>query len=293
LRYLLLAIAALLLSALPAAAADVLIVESRHGQVYDQTVKQIQMRCGTSSETLVMSDYAEFDLGRIVREEQPRIVVAIGEDAYRQARKQRRTAVIYALTLDVDDKYGDNITGVTMHVAPGKYLQLFKKLQLKRIGILYDPLHSAAWLARAKLAAAGSGVELLPIKVHSPREVPAALKQLEKHSVDGLWMIPDSSAVAAESVDAYFLFAQRLQLPVFSFAKGYLAKGALAVLEGSRDNVAVRSCALIERLRSGEEATGLATVDISEADLFTNESVAARLHLQVSELKTLLHQSLE
>jgi len=286
LRILLLAISAITLAVLPAAAADLLIVQSRHHDVYDQAVRLIQNSCGSSSETLLLSDYAEFDLGRIVREEQPRLVVAIGDQAFQKARKLRRTAVVYALTLDVHEKtLGKNVSGVSMYVSPDNYVKLFKKLQLQRIGILYDPRHSGAWLERARKAAAGSGVELVALPVRSPREVPAALTNLQKLSVNGLWMIPDSSAVAPESVDAYFSFAQRQNLPVFSFARGYLAKGAVAALEGSANSIAAQSCTIITRLRSGAPAKEPATVDISEASLFTNENVADRLQLKLIGLE--------
>jgi putative ABC transport system substrate-binding protein len=288
LRYLLLSIAALLLAALPAAGAELLIVESRHGKVFDQAAQQIISSCGKSSETLVMSDYAEFDLGRIVREEQPRIVVAIGEQALREARKLRRTDVVYLLTLNVNEKaLGKNILGISMHVAPDKYLQLFRQLQRRRIGIIYDPGHSAAWLERARRAASGSGIELVTQQISSPRDVSAALQRLGSADIDALWMIPDSTAVAPENIDAYFLFAQQKSLPVVSFARGYLDKGALAVLEGSPDSIAEQGCALVNRLRQGIPAAEQATVDVNRPTLATNESVARRLQLQTSGLQQL------
>jgi len=172
-----------------------------------------------------------------------------------------------------------------MFVSPDNYLKLFKKLQLQRIGILYDPRHSSAWLERARKAADGSGVELVSVTVRSPREVSAALKRLHSLDVDGLWMIPDSSAVAPESVDAYFRFAQQQNLPVFSFSKGYLAKGAVAALEGSYNSIAAQSCTIISRIRSGVAAAEPATVDIGEATLFTNDNVADRLQLKLIGLE--------
>lgn len=267
---------------------ELLIVQSQRRPVYDQAVRLIQNSCAASSETQVMSEYAEFDLGRIVREEQPRIVIAIGQQAFMEARKLRRTPVVYSLALNVDeDSLADNINGVSMHVSPDKYLKLFKNLHLHRVGILYNPKISGGWLKRARQAAADAGVELVPLVVNSPREVPAALTRLEKLSVDALWMIPDSAAVAPESLDAYFHFAQQESLPVVSFARGYLLKGAVAVLEGSRTAMAEQGCSMIRKILGGTPAAALATVDIYEADLFTNVNVANRLGLKLSGLDRL------
>ena len=287
-RSLLLAITSCLVAliALPVTAADLLIIQSQRREVYDQAVRLVQNSCGSSSETMVMGDYAEFDLGRIVREEQPRVVLAIGEQAFREARKLHRTPVVYSHTLNINEEsLPDNVVGVSMHVAPANYMKLFKKLQLIRIGVLFDPKNSGSYLERAKDAAAASGIELVPLKVTSPREVPAALAKLKSQGIKGLWMIPDSTAVARESLDSYFLFAQQQNLPVISFAKGYLAKGAVAVLEGSRQSITAQSCAIINKLRSGASTNNLDSVDIRKGTLHLNETIANKLQLQLSGLE--------
>ena len=287
-RILLLAITACLVATtvLPAAAADLLIIQSQRRDVYDQAVRLVQNSCGSNSETMVSGDYAEFDLGRIVREEQPRVILAIGEQALKESRKLHRTPVVYSHTLNVNEEtLPDNVIGISMHVAPANYMKLFKKLQLNRIGVLYDPKNSGAYLQRAKDAAAASGIELVPLKVTSPREVPAALSKLKSHDIKGLWMIPDSTAVARESLDSYFLFAQQQNLPVISFAKGYLAKGAVAVLEGSRQSITSQSCAIINRLRSGASTDNMDSVDIRKGTLHLNETIANKLQLQLFGLE--------
>jgi len=284
---LLLFIPALLL-ALPAYAAELLIVQSQHRPAYDQAVRLIQNDCAVGAETLVLSDYAEFDLGRIVREEQPRLVIAVGDQALKEARKLRRVPVVFTMALDTNEKnLGENITGVTLNVSPDNYFKLFKKLQLQRIGVIYDPRRSGAYLARTRQAAAGSGVELIAIEVRSPRDVSSALARLKEHGVSGIWMLPDSTAVSQENVDAYFLFAQKQNLPVISFSRGYLAKGALAVLEVSRQAIGEQSCSLIKKLRKGAPAAELPVVDVNETALFTNDNVAAKLEIKLSGLDQL------
>ncbi len=286
-RALLFSILALLL-ALPASAAELLIIQSQRRPAYDQAVRLIQNGCARESEPLVMSDYDEFDLARIVREERPRMVIAVGDQALKEAKKLRRTPVVYTMALNSDETSSwDNIAGVTMFATPENYLKLFRKLQLKRIGMLYDPKQSKAYMKRAREAAGGFGIELVSIKVRSPREVPSALEKLKQSTIDGIWMLPDSTAVSAENVDAWFLFAQKQNLPIISFARGYLAKGALAVLEVSRKMMSEQSCSMIEKLRSGTPATELPYVDVREVLLFANENVAARLEIKLSGLEQL------
>lgn len=283
-KYLLLAITALIVTILPASAAELLIVQSRHLPVYDQAVRLLQNNCADTNETLVMSDYAEFDLGRIVREEQPRAVVAVGEQALKQARKLRRTPVVYLLALDVNENaLGSNIAGISMHVAPEQYLKLFAKLHRQRVGVVYDRQKSGDYLQRARQAAAATDTDLISVAVRSPREVPAALLKLKDAAVDGLWLIPDSTAVTSEVVDSYFLTAQQQKLPVVSFSRGYLNKGALAAIEASVPAIVAQSCAKIRQLRSNAADTEMTTSDISQGRLYVNDQVADRLQLKLSE----------
>lgn len=284
-RTLIFSILALLL-AIPASAAELMIIQSLRRDAYDQVARVLQNSCSIKSETMVMSDYSEFDLGRIVREEKPRFVIAIGEEALKEARKLRRVPVVYTMTLNVDENsLGNNVVGVTMIAAPKNYLKLFKQMHLRRIGILYDPRRTGAYLERAGQATAGFGIELIPIKVSSPREVLTALQKLKQSSVDGIWLLPDSTAVTPETIDAYFHFAQQQNLPLIGFARSYLEKGALAVLEVSRQMMGEQSCSLVRKLRAGMPVQDLTVVDVSEADLFTNKGVAARLKIELSGLE--------
>jgi len=148
-----------------------------------------------------MGDYAEFDLGRIVREEKPRLVVALGDKPLQEARKLRSTPVIYAMALSAgENRLGNNMTGVSIHVSPGNYLKLFSKLGLKRVGVVYSKGKSGAYLAKAEKLAADYGVKLVPAQVKTPRDVDAALANLNDRNIDSIWMIPDTTAVTAENL---------------------------------------------------------------------------------------------
>jgi len=282
LRYLLLLILVTLL-ALPATAAEILIIQSHSNQQYNQTVRQIQNSCGKKSQTYIMGDYAEFDLGRIVREEQPRLIVAVGDKPLNAAMKLRSIPVVYTMALAADEsKLGRNITGVSMHSAPEHYLNLFKKLDLHRAGIVYSKGKSGAYIARAKKIAANYGVELVAEPIHSPQEVDAALSRLASSNIDSIWMIPDTTAVTAETLGSYFLMAQKARIPLISFSKAYLEKGALAILEASRTNMAKQLCGEVKLILDGTDPADLPIHDIGEASLQINEFIARKLNFSFS-----------
>lgn len=289
LRYLLLSILALLL-ALPANAAELLILQSHSNPIFDQTVRQIQNGCGTKSQTYVMGNYAEFDLGRVVREEQPRVIIAVGDRPLKEALKLRSIPVIYTLALSADEKkLRNNVTGVSIHTSAEKYLKLFRKLGLRRAGVVYSRAKSGAYIDRAKSISSSHGVELITAEVNSPNETEAALTALSRKGVDSIWMIPDTTAVTAETLNSFFLHAQRSNTPLISFSRGYLAKGAIAVLESSRKNMTDEVCSNLSQILSGTSPSEIPVADISEASLYTNPNVANKLGISLSGLDNLFN----
>ncbi len=292
-RYLLLLILATLL-ALPASAAELLIIQSHRNQVFDQTVRQIENRCGKKSQTYVMGDYAEFDLERIVREEKPRLVVAVGDRPLKASLKLRNTPVIYTMALDAEEnRLNKNISGISMNASPKNYLMLLSKLGLHRTGVVYDSRKSNAYIKRAKKIAADYGIELVTVQVKQPQEVESALSRLASSGIDSIWMIPDTTAVTAENLDSYSHMAQKSNIPLIGFSKAYLAKGALAVLEASRTKMTEQLCDSILKLLSDRNPAGMPPEDISEAQLFTNEFIARKLSFSLTGTNQLFRSGKE
>ncbi len=266
-------------------AADILILQSSRTQVMEQMIRLVQNGCAPESRTLVLSDYAEADVARIVREERPSVVVAIGDRALAEAKKTRNLPVVYGMVLNEwEGNLARNVSGVSSMVAPKSYLKLFAKLNLRRVGIVYDRRKSGAYLDRAREAADSMGVELVPLQVRSPRQVMQKLAELRERKVDAIWLLPDSTAVSPETVDSYFVFAQGNSLPVIGFSTAFLSKGALAAVELSRSELSDLICSKIKAGRSGEHS---GTTDITSGRLFFNRAVAEKLRISIPPFSTL------
>jgi len=280
LRYLILAIAALMLAPLPSSAADLLIVQSSHSQVMDQMVRIVQNGCDTSHRTLVMSDYAVLDLARMVREEKPSVVVAIGDQAVVATKKISKVPVVYGMALNTDeDTLSGNFSGVSMIASPRSYLQLFAAMKLRRVGVIHERKNTGAYIRRAKTMATGMGIELVPLKVRSSKEVQQRLIELKKQRVEALWLLPDSTTIVPETVDSYFVFAQQNNLPVIGFSAAYLAKGALAAVELSRNEIGRQLCDKVKTSRMSGNSNG--TTYSTVARLFFNSAVAEKLDIRI------------
>jgi len=231
-RYLLSLILALaiLLPSL-AQAYEVLVLQSRRDPVYDEVLKGFRSQRRFTERLIVLSDYSEVDVIRIVREDRPSLVLTLGDSALSEARKVRQIPVISLMSLAIHHlKGGDNISGIGMYVSAERYLKLFQAMRSRRVGVIHNPAKSGWYLQDARMAAEQANIELVVREVKNPRETIDQLTSLAG-KVDCLWMLPDSTAVTRETAEAYFRFAQEQNVPLISFAGPYLGLGAAAVVE--------------------------------------------------------------
>lgn len=229
LALLILALATLLPSL--AQAYDVLVLQSRRDPAYDEVLKGFRSQRNLSERVIVLSDYSEVDIARIVREDQPGLVLTLGDRALTVARKLRQTPVIALMSLGVHNLKGnDNISGIGMYAPVDSYLKLFQGMKARRVGVIHNPARSGWYLNEARQAAGQAGIELIVREVRNPKDTISQLASLAS-KVDALWMLPDTTAVTRETSEAYFRFAQEQNVPLVSFAGPYLGLGAAAAVE--------------------------------------------------------------
>ena len=271
-------ILALFLTAGPAAASEILVVQNHRSPMYEDAIKGFRSACPAESRTLVLSDYADADLARVVREERPRLVLAVGDGALAALRKLRSTPVVSLMALGMPATgSSDQLTGVNLFVAPEQYLALFKKIKAKRIGIIHDPAKTGWYVKRARAAAKQLGLELVVREVSNSRQTISQLDSLNG-AVDSLWLLPDATAVTTETLEAYFLLSQRQSLPVISFSSAHLKLGALVALEIDRGDLGKQAGEIAQQLIHGADAADLEIVSPRKVSINMNEAVAKRLH---------------
>lgn len=259
---------------------DVLVLQSRRSPAYDEVLKGLNSgrKDVVSQRLVVLSDYVDVDVVRIVREDSPVAIVAIGDAALAAARKVRSVPVIGLMSLRVHGLSSTqaNLAGIGMFVAPETYCELFRRMQVKRVGVVYNPVHSGWYLQNARQAARDAGITLVTREVAAPQDTPAQLSSLAG-KVDALWMMPDVTAVTRETTEAYFNFSQQQMVPVVSFAVGYLGLGAAVALEIDRFAIGVQAKEMVELLLAGTAAHRQSVSFPKSVAIKTNPTVLRRL----------------
>ncbi|KAB0669444.1 ABC transporter substrate-binding protein [Oryzomonas sagensis] len=277
-----------LLLPLAADAYDVLVLQSRRDPAFEEALAGFRANRRFSERVVVLADYADVDVTRIVREDRPALVLALGDRALEAARKLRQTPVIALISLGIHSRHAtrSNLTGIGMFAPPERYLSLFQGMKKRRVGLIYHPAKSGWYVQLARQAAQRLGIELVTREVSTPRDTLTQLATLAG-KVDALWMLPDATAVARETVEAYFRFSQEHNVPVVSFANAYLGLGAAAVLEIDRAELGRQASDMGSAILKGTEASDIPLAYPRRIQLRTNPSVMK--HLGIAAERAALH----
>ena len=291
-RFILLILALATLLPSLAQAYDILILQSRRDPAYEETLKGLSTKHNASQRTLVLSDYAEVDVVRIVREDRPRLILAVGDSALTATSKIQNTPVIAVMSLGIHNRKTPqrNLTGVGMFIQPERYMSLFKTMKAKRVGVIYSSAKSGWYMRLAQRAAKQAGIELITREVSAPRYAIDNVASLAG-KVDALWMLPDSTAVTRETAEAYFLFGLQQSVPVVSFASSYLGLGAAAVLELDRLAIGRQADAMIAKLLNSENSENSENLPFSfpkSVRTKTNPVILRKLGYSLNESSAML-----
>ena len=263
-----------------AQAYDVLVLQSQRNPAYDEVLSGFYRGQGVSKRLVLLSDYAEVDLVRIVREDRPRMILAVGDAALALARKIRTIPVIALMSLDIHrmKSVQANLAGIGMLAPPEQYCDLLRQMKVRRVGVVYNPARSSWYLRQAQQAAEQAGISLVLREVTTPRDTLPQLASLAG-KVDGLWMLPDATAVTRETAEAYFYFSQKHGVPVVSFAASYLGLGAAAVLDIDRSALGHQARDMVDKLLEGGSGDSMSLRFPKGVTLKTNAGLLRRMKI--------------
>lgn len=262
------------------AAGDILVIQSLAIKPYNEALQGCKSVCNTKTQKFISSDLSETDIFEKVQKINPRLILAIGMDALAKVKGIRDVPIVYLMVLNPQSLVKDslNVTGVSMNIAPERQLSQLRKIlpYVRNIGILYDPVKSAVFVGKALKAAGPMGIALVTKEVHSSREAVAAIDAMGQ-KVNLLWLLPDITVVNPATIDLLLLSTIENRIPVLSFSKKYVEKGALISLEVDPVEAGKQAGEMANRVLAGEDVHGIEEQDARGSILTVNLIVAKKL----------------
>ncbi|MEJ2696222.1 MAG: ABC transporter substrate binding protein [Candidatus Sulfobium sp.] len=245
---------------------------------YNEALEGFRSSCDCSVTTLTPDqDAVTSQIYRL----HPDVVVAIGMDALAKVRSVENLPVIYVMVpAPLSDGEGRNISGVSMYISPAKYLDAMTRLfpGAKRIGLVYDPNNSDAYVKEAMREAAARGIELVAEKAETSGSVPSLMDSL-KERIDIFWMLPEPGLLNSATVDYMLLFSFESKVPIFTFSKKYVDMGAAAALTVGSFDMGAQAGAISKRLHEAG-APGQIRVDARVSGIIVNSKVLRKLGIE-------------
>lgn len=274
-------ITALLLLAGPALGYDVLLVQSSSNSAYTDIVRGFRSACGRDSRLVVLSDFGSVDVVRIVREDKPRVIVAVGDEALASVKTVRQTPVVAVMTLGLRNSAArPNVTGIDVFVDPASFIDVLETFKAKRVGIIYNPGKSGSYVKRAAAAARRAGIDVVLREVQKPQDTVFALKEMD-NGVDALWMVPDPIAVVRETLTGYFEFSLQRKVPVISFTAAHLRLGAAAAVDIDRRGLGRQAGQMANKILNGATPSSLPVEQPEAHSVRINPVVLQNLEMPV------------
>jgi putative tryptophan/tyrosine transport system substrate-binding protein len=271
----------LFLAPLPAAAADVLIIKDSDIKPFQEAIQGFKQSCGCTVREMNLSDLEAIEKAIKAK---PDAIVSVGSRTFRKIKTIRNMPVIYMMVMpsETADALGENVSGVSMDIAPSAYLTIMTGLfpGAKRIGLLFDPENTGRFVREASAAAHEKGISLITKTVREPREAPALLDEL-RDKVDLLWMLPDAALMNSETIDHLLLFSFQNSVPVFTFSKKFTEMGACAALTISPEGMGKQAGEIARSLFQG--AKGPLRAYASGPHLIVNTKVGAKLGVRIND----------
>ena len=271
-------------------AMDIAILRSSDIAAYREAI------AGLKATGPIGATYTEYDaqgdlemgkkLARKVRASNASLVVAVGLKAALAAKVEIvDVPIVYMMIMDPlkHQLTGANMTGTLLEVPVDQQLKIMRKFlpALHRLGTLYDPAKTSAWVQDAAQRATIENFQLKGLPVESEKDVPEQLRVLLSN-VEAFWLTPDSTVLTNESVRFILESALARQIPVIGFSPEFTRLGALLSISVVYGDIGRETGLLVKRILDGKQLLPLDPVPIERLKITVNLKTARFLGITFS-----------
>jgi putative ABC transport system substrate-binding protein len=174
------------------------------------------------------------------------VVVTIGQKALELARATvPDKPTVYAMVLASQVPSSKNVTGVALEVPPFAQFAQWKQMKFDatRVGVIYNPKESAAYVTEAGKAAGALALTLVSRQVSDAKDVKNALNDLAG-KIDVLWLVPDPHLFSPDMFRFVLGFTLDHKIALLGFLDSFTQSGAIASMSPDYRDIGRRAMRL-------------------------------------------------
>ncbi|MBI4690900.1 MAG: ABC transporter substrate-binding protein [Nitrospirae bacterium] len=264
----------------------VVVVKSAEIKPFNDVIEGFRRTCDCTVKELSLERHNHNGMAGKILRMNPDAILTIGTDALKHVKEIKDLPIVYTMVPHLPDSISENenLSGVDMNISPTSYINAIISVfpHTKRVGIIYDPRNSGAFVTEALQAAGSIGIDLILKKAAVSSDVFSRIDGM-KDKIDVFLMLPNTTVVNSETINHILLFSFQNRIPVFTFSKKYVEMGAVAALGIDAFDLGLQTGEVMRKLLYESDVKPPIRIDARKSTLTINRKIAAKMGIEIRD----------
>jgi len=225
-------------------------------------------------------------LAKEIIKTKPDLIFTLGKTATKLAIHSTKTIPIVFSMVSNKQIFSQakNVTGIGLRYPISTQFKWLKEIlpNYTRVAIIYNTKENSNAIKKAKDIALNLGLDLIPIIVDKPQQLPSALDQLE-NNIQVLLSIPDKVVMSPKTAKMILLSSFKHRVPLIGLSDNWVKSGALYGLSWDYQDIGQQSAIQALKVLSGKAIQNINFESPRKIQYLINHKIADRMKIDISE----------
>lgn len=272
-----------IIAATSAHAIKVAVIKSSDIKPYSEALEGFRNSCDCDVSEIIPASQASPAIIEGIIKSAPDGILAVGSEAYRKVKSIKTVPVFYVMVMpsELMAPLPHNTYGVSMEMSPKASLAAIREVfpKTEKIGLLFNPAKSRHYAFEISELAKNLGIDILMLEVSEANQIPLLLNKAGNR-IDLLWMTPDATFISPDVFDRLLSFSFENKVPIFTFSRKYVEKGAVASLDINPHEVGLQAGEIF-RTAANKVPKGGGKTYARGGSLIINSKIARKMGIKI------------
>lgn len=274
----------------------VTIIQSQQIAAYNEAVKGFKEECRGKNIAIkkIYNLKGDIEEGKKtvqdIKANKPNLILAVGVLAATLVKEQfPEIPIIFCMVVNHYrfNLQGDNITGISVEASVEDQFIILRNLlgEYKNLGVIYDITKTGKIISEAETIAKTIGFNLIKSEVTSEKEVIPVLEDIIK-KIEALWIIPDSTVITKNTLEAISRIALDHHLPTFCTSEAIVKTGALISISPDYTYTGLQAAQIAQILLNNPGTTSMGIKNPEKLRLTLNTQTAESVGINLTTFQS-------
>ena len=274
----------------------VTIIQSQQIAAYNEAVKGFKEACRGKNIAIkeIYDLKGDIEEGKKIVQDieanKPNLILAVGVLAATLVKEQfPDIPIIFCMVVNHYrfNLQGNNITGISVEASVEDQFIILRNLlgEHKNLGVIYDITKTGKIISEAETIAKTLGFNLIKSEVTSEKEVIPVLENIIK-KIEALWIIPDSTVITKNTLEAISKIALDHHLPTFCTSEAIVKTGALISISPDYTYTGLQAAQIAQILLNNPGITSMGIKNPEKLRLTLNTQTAESVGINLTAFQS-------